>query len=114
MNCSRGHHYRVGPYAQAAAHRLAAPIENRRLHAYGAAMLDEHPLGSTTRENAGAVRRGERKIRQVHRLLRIARAPEGAKPAAVAVLDVAADGLAVQSQRLHPAVEYLGVLTDQG
>src|SRR5207249_9407200 len=45
-------------------------------------------------------------------LLRVARAAERALAAAVAAVDVAADRLAVETERLHAAVEELGVPSD--
>ena len=99
-------------HAQPAADRVVVAVEEGRLDTGGATALEHDAIGPAARVEPRAGSGGRRQVGQMHRLLRIARAAEGALPAAVAAVDVAPDRLAVETERLDAPVEELGVAAD--
>ena len=87
-------------------------VEQGRLDAGGATALDHDAIGPAARVEPGAGGGGRGQVGQVHRLLGVARTPEGALAAPVAAVDVAEDRRAAKAERLDAAIEELGVPPD--
>src|SRR3989442_3441170 len=101
-----------GADTQAAASAVVVSVEEGRLDPRSTTALEQDAIGPAARVEPGAGGRGLGQVGQVHRLLGVARAAEGALSAAVAAVDVAQDRLPVEAERLDAAVEELGVASD--
>src|SRR5207247_10148517 len=84
--------------AQPAARRVVVAVEERRVHAGGASVLEHDAIYPAAGVEPRAGVDGRRQVGEVHGLLGVARAAERALAAAVAAVDVAGDPLAVATE----------------